>query len=265
MAYLARLVPMEIIVPVENLFEERYGHIICYPKCDPEVLRRRIKEIKEMGIRAIVFSGDKMVDGIPILGKGCTGVVLTALSDDNHKVALKILRTDVEPGRLLHEAEMLKIANSVGVGPKLLKYSESLLLTEHIKGELLPKWVEGLSRDEESTPKKLSRVLRDILEQCWRLDSIGLDHGELSRADKHIIVDAEDKPHILDFESASNRRRASNVTSISQYLFIKGRDTETIAQKFRRLDAGSLIQALRAYKAKRTREQFEYILRITGL
>ncbi|MEM2321179.1 MAG: serine/threonine protein kinase [Candidatus Bathyarchaeia archaeon] len=256
---------MEIIVPVESLFEERYGHIVCYPKCDPEVLKRRIKEIKEVGIRAIVFSGDKMVDGIPLLGKGCTGVVLAALSDNNHKVALKILRTDVEPRRLLHEAEMLRIANSVDVGPKLLKYSESLLLTEYIEGGLLPKWVKGLSRDEEGAPRRLSRVLRDILEQCWRLDSIGLDHGELSWADKHIIVDARDKPHILDFESASNRRKTSNVTSISQYLFIRGRTAETIAQKFRRLDADSLIQALKAYKAKRTREQFECILRITGL
>lgn len=256
---------MEIIVSIENLVEERYGRIICYPRYNPEILEKRIREIKGIGVKAIIFAGDKMIDGIPVLGKGSTGVVLIALSNDNNRVALKILRTDAEPGRLIHEAEMLKMANSVNVGPKLLKYSESFLLTEHIGGEFLPKWVNSLDHGDEGSLKRLKQVLRDILEQCWRLDSIGLDHGELSWADKHIIINARDRPYIVDFESASNKRSVSNVTSISQYLFIRGKTASIITQKFIHVDASNIIQALRAYKAKHTREQFEHILRITGL
>ncbi|MEM1586005.1 MAG: serine/threonine protein kinase [Candidatus Bathyarchaeia archaeon] len=256
---------MDFIVPVKELFDAKYGHVICYPRYDLETLKKRIEEIRGMGIKAILFSGDKMIAGVPVLGKGCVGIVVAAISWNNRMVALKILRTDAEANRLLHEAEMLQIANSVNVGPKLLGYSENFLVMEHIKGELITRWVEGLSGDKEITFRRLSVVLRDILEQCWRLDSIGLDHGELGWADKHIIIDAYDKPYILDFETASNRRRTINVTSISQYLFIKGRTAEIIAQKFRRINASDLIQALRKYKAEQTRERFELILRIVGL
>ena len=64
-------------------------------------------------------------------------------------------------------------------------------------------------------------VLRDVLEQCWRLDEAGLDHGELSRAPKHIIMDLKSNSRILDFETASTSRKVSNVTSICNFLFIE--------------------------------------------
>jgi putative serine/threonine protein kinase len=41
-----------------------------------------------------------------------------------------------------HEAEMLKKANSVGVGPKLLGVSKNFLLMQFIDGKLLPEWLE---------------------------------------------------------------------------------------------------------------------------
>lgn len=255
----------ELIVPIGNLLNTKYGQIICYPKYDPKILKRRVDEIKEAGIKAIIFSGNKLINRIPVLGKGYVGVVLKAILEDDRRIALKILRTDAEAGRLLHEAEMLRIANSINVGPRLLGYTENLLLMEYIEGELLPKWVEGLSDNKHGVCERLSGVLRDILEQCWRLDIIGLDHGELSWADKHIIIDTNDKPRILDFETASNKRRTANVTSISQYLFINGKTAEKISKKIWYIDKSSLIQALKAYKAERSREQFELILKITGL
>ncbi|MBS7640964.1 MAG: serine/threonine protein kinase [Candidatus Bathyarchaeia archaeon] len=268
MAYIAREMAhkMELIIPIEELLlNAKYGQIICYPRYDPAILKKRIEEMRRIGIKAVIFSGGKSISGVPVLGKGCVGIVIAAILEDNNKVALKILRTDVEAGRLLHEVEMLRIANSVNVGPKLLGFSECLLTMEYIDGELLPKWVKRLSGDKESVLKRLRRVLRDILEQCWRLDSIGLDHGELSWADKHIIIDPEEKPHILDFETASNRRMVSNVTSVTQYLFIRGRTASLITQKFGSIDKNILIQILRAYKTKRTRDQFESILETIGL
>lgn len=255
---------MEIIVPIEDLSDSRYGQIICYPRYNAEVHRRRIREIRDIGIKAIIFTGNKIIGNIPVLGKGCVGIVVKAISEGNVKVALKILRTDVESWRLLHEAEMLRIANKVDVGPRLLGYSENLLLMEYIDGKLLPMWVEGISGEEDAY-ERLSRVLRELLEQCWRLDTIGLDHGELSWADKHIIINTNDKPYILDFETASNKRRASNVTSISQYLFIGGKTAEKISQRIKWIDKNSLMQALKLYKVERTRERFDLILKAVGL
>jgi len=256
---------MKIIVPVGDLFDAKYRQIICYPKYDPEMLRGRIEEMRGLGIKAILFSGEKSIGGIPILGKGCVGIVVTAVLKDDRRVALKILRADAEARRLLHEAEMLRMANSVNVGPNLLGYSENLLLMDYVEGNLFPKWIEGISCNKKDASRRLGWVLRDILEQCWRLDSIGLDHGELSWADKHIIVDAHDKPYILDFETASNKRGTANVTSISRYLFLGGRTAEAISQKFMRINREKLIQALKTYKSEKTRGRFENILKIIGL
>ena len=57
------------------------------------------------------------------------------------------------------------------------------------------------------------------MEQCFRLDQIGLDHGELSKAPKHLLVDKTKRIFIVDFETASIERRVANVTAVCQYLF----------------------------------------------
>jgi len=257
--------PMGIIVSIKDLADTKYGRAVCYPHYIHDALMKRIGEMRMLGVRALCFHGSKIVAGVSVLGKGCVGIVVSAILEGDSMAALKIARTDAEPSRLIHEAKMLQIANSVNVGPRLLGYTDNLLMTEYIDGLLLPKWVEGLSGDGGSVSSRLGAVLRDILEQCWRLDSIGLDHGELSWADKHIIVDKGDKPHILDFETASDRRKVANVTSVSQYLFVKSRVAETIVKKFRRIDAERLIETLREYKAEHTREKFENLLKVLGL
>jgi putative serine/threonine protein kinase len=112
---------------------------------------------------------------------------------------------------------------------------------------------------------EVKRVLREILEQCWRLDGAGLDHGELSHAPKHIIVDEDGKPFIVDFETASQNRRPSNVTSICQFLFISGAVAESVAEKLGERDKTVVVEALRAYKDCRSRGNFERVLEACGL
>ena len=251
-------------VPLEKLDAEKFGQIICYPRYDFDRFVRRIKCMRELGVEALCFCGGKMVANIPVLGKGCTSIVLLALMRDGSKAALKICRTDSDEARIVHEAKMLQIANSVEVGPRLLGYRDGLLLMEYFEGKTFPEWISGLS-NEENDVLRLRRILRDLLEQCWRLDSIGLDHGELSWADKHLIVDFEDRIHIVDFETASDRRRTANVTSISQYLFIKGGAAKIILQKIGHIDRDLLISALRKYKKTRLRRDFEDIFNVVGL
>ncbi|MEM2341930.1 MAG: serine/threonine protein kinase [Candidatus Bathyarchaeia archaeon] len=253
-----------MIVPLDEIASDKYGLILCYPRYNPDEAGRRIIEIRELGVVAICFGGDKIVAGLPVLGKGCVGIVVQALLNDGRRVALKIRRVDSEPERIVHEARMLQMANSVDVGPMLLGYTSNFLIMEYIEGLLFPRWVEMLG-DGESVSMRLRVVLRDILEQCWRLDSIGLDHGELSWADKHIIIDGRDGAHILDFETASDKRRVANVTSVSQYLFIKSGVAKIIGERIGCLDKGVLLESLRAYKIERSRKNFETILDVLGL
>ena len=246
-------------VPVDGLRAEPFSLILCYPKLDREHLEERIKELKDLGVTALEFQGEKQVFNVPVLGKGCVGLVVLAYRNVE-KVALKIRRTDADRAMMQHEAEMLKRANAVDVGPKLFSVSRNFLLMHFIEGVLLPEWLERVSDAE-----RVKRVLRNMLEQCWRLDKIHLDHGELSRAPKHIIVNFNDSPFIVDFESASLNRKPANVTSLSQFLFISGKVAEKVALKIGEKNRDSVIEALRRYKADGNRESFERILRVCGL
>jgi len=250
------------ITPLERLSEEKYRRVLCYPEYDLEEAKRRVKELKELGVWAIEFTGEKSAFDVPVLGKGYVGIVVAAHASKG-KVALKIRRVDADRTTMKQEARMLQRANAVGVGPRLLDASDNFLIMKFVDGRLLPQWVEKLKG--RGTRYKIRNVLRDILEQCWRLDDAGLDHGQLSRAPKHIIIDEKASPYLVDFETASGNRRVSNVTSIAQYLFIGSQVAKKTKRKVGKIDQTQLIDALKNYKKERTRENFERILDVCRL
>ncbi len=242
---------------MESLGEQKYRLIICYPIYRPEELEHRLKELRELGVEALVFFGKKRVCDMAVLGKGYVGIVLVAYRD-GEKVALKVRRTDAERSTMRHEAQMLQKANGVDVGPRLLGVTEDFLLMEYIEGVLFPEWVEALKGKEMKN--RLRRFLHMLLEQAWSLDEAGLDHGELSHAPKHIIVKANDAPCLVDFEAASVSRRVSNVTSLSQYLFIGSPDARIIQKKLGGIAIDGLLDTLKRYKRRRNRESFADLL-----
>src|SRR5208337_4386743 len=202
-------------VPTEKLaLGTPYAQILCYPKPEKGELKKRLKELGTLGITALEFRGPKRVSNVIVLGKGCVGIVLVAHAN-NKKAALKVRRLDADRQMMRHEAEMLEKANTVKVGPKLLGYTGNMVLMQFVNGFLLPEWLR-----KRVGKVQVQKVLHELLEQCWLLDSIGLDHGELSHAPKHVIVDRANRPVIVDFETASVNRRPANVTSICQFLFI---------------------------------------------
>jgi putative serine/threonine protein kinase len=248
-----------LALSIEKLGEEPYASIICYPRSNSAELKRRLEELRKLGVEALEFSGGKEAFGIPVLGKGCVGIVAIA-HRNGEKVALKIRRVDADRVRMQREAKMLQKANSAYVGPGLLGVSDNFLLMQFIEGDLLPDWLE-----REGKKVLIKRVLREVLEQCWRLDDAGLDHGELSHAPKHVIVDAKSVPFIVDFESASLNRRPSNVTSICQFLFLSGVVAEKVVAKLGEKDGKAIVRVLRDYKSDRSRGNFERVLGICGL
>jgi len=245
------------VISLEELRDNKYGKVLCYPRCVQQELIRRLKELKSLRVQALEFIGETRLFDLRVLGKGYVGIVVVAHMTLG-RAALKIRRTDADRKDMFHEAEMLKRANKVDVGPKLFEISENFLLMELFEGKNFPEWLESL--DSKKGPTRARRVLNKILKQCYKLDKIQLDHGELSNAYKHIIVDADDKPHLIDFETASINRRASNVTAVCQYLFLGSQIAHRIRKKLEKADEKLLINALRGYKRKGTREKFEKIL-----
>jgi len=255
------LIPSIMITP-EDFVNPIYGRILCYPRFDPAEVENRTAELKSIGVNAVEFAGPKRIENLPVLGKGCVSVVVIAHNPVG-RYALKIRRTDSDRSSMEHEAEMLGIANSVGAGPKLHAASKNFLLMDYVEGILFPAWVEALKG--KGKKRSLQSVILSILETCFKLDKVGLDHGELSRAPKHIIVTAEGKPILVDFETASINRRPSNLTSICQYLFIGSEVSKRVRKIIGEIDVRILVKALREYKQEMSEEQFKRILRASGL
>jgi len=215
-------------------------------------MKSRIQELEELGVEALEFSGKATAANIPVLGKGYVGVVVVAHMC-GQRVALKMRRIDADRPDFEHEAKMLQKANAIGVGPKFIAISNNFLLSELIDGDLLEDWLE-IHRDKGL----IRKVLVNVLEQCWRLDEAGLDHGEISKAPKHLLVDKENKPYIVDFETASIVRRVINVTSVCQFLFMgNSRAAKMLGELFGVKEKSELILALRYFKKNENRENFE--------
>jgi putative serine/threonine protein kinase len=251
-------VKQPVIVPTEQLAEQPFASILCFPKPNEDELRCRIQELRSLGVLALEFSGPASVFGvaIPVLGKGFVGIVAIAHLNAQ-RVAVKIRRTDADRANLLHEAAMIFKANTVDVAPKLVASSKNFLLMQLIDGDLLPNWLKTHTEKEAA-----KRILGEVLEQCYRLDEAGLDHGELSKAPKHLLVDKSERAFIVDFETSSIERRVSNVTAVCQYLFAGNSGASKIlGDVFGVKDRLGLIDVMRAYKKNRNRENFEALAR----
>src|SRR3990170_3660578 len=201
---------------ISKLSEKPYAIIIGYPKATKKQVELRIAQMKKLGINSISFQGDLKLGSINVLGKGYVGIVVLA-KKQKKKVAVKIRRTDSQRKEMQSEAKLLKIANSVGVGPCLIDSSKNLMIMEYLDGKKIGMWIKELKG--KGSVSKLKSIIRKTLEDCYNLDRIGLDHGELSSIAKHVII-GKSKTTIIDFESASTKRRASNVTSATQGVFI---------------------------------------------
>ena len=247
------------MLSLKELFAEPYASIVCYPRPSKTEWSRRLNELERLGVVAVEFEGEKSLFNKPILGKGCVGIVVIAYAD-GYKYALKIRRVDADRNSMRREAKLLKKANSLSLGPEVRKVSRNFLLMQFIEGSFLLPWLE-----RTRGKCRLRNVLRSILEQCFVLDLAGLDHGELSCATKHIIVDAEDRPFLLDFESASDERKAANVTSVCQFLLLHGETATRIRRRLGEVDETALLSSLRKYKHHPSRENFETLMETCGL
>ncbi len=245
-----------IKLPIDKLAEEPYASILCYPHARLLELENRIAELRVLGVEEVEFVGSGSASNVPVLGKGYVGIVVIAYVR-GERFALKMRRLDADRVDLTTEAEMLKKANAALVGPQFMAVSNNFLLSQLVDGDLLEKWLET-HRDTAL----MRKVLVDILEQCWRLDEAGLDHGELSKAPRHLLVNKTDVPFIVDFETASVNRRVANVTSVCQYLFAGNSQVpKLIAEVFGEKDRLAIIEVLRKFKHNRDRQHFEALLR----
>jgi len=247
-------------VQISKITEPPYSGIWVYPKGTKAQIKSRIKELEDLGVESISFQGKLEIGTISILGKGYVGIVVLG-KIGRKKVAIKIRRNDSPRKNLKKEAELLKIINKYKIGPKLVASSKNFLVMEYLDGEKIGDWVDGLRKKGNSSQLKL--IIKKVLEDCYSLDRIGLDHGELSNLSKHVIIGK--KTTIIDFESSSMDRKVSNVTSATQAFCIGSRISKIVGRVYKIPKKQKMITVLRRYKHEGTRESFENLLAVLKL
>ena len=237
-----------------SIFEEEpYSKILCFPKVKESEVKKRLKELKKLGVTHVSFTGPLQIEKCHILGKGYVGMVVLA-KKNNEIVALKIRRIDSPRKNMSNEAKLLQIVNKLDIGPKFIKNSKNFLVMEYIDGEKIIDW----AKKTETKSQEVRSVLNNVLRECYLLDDTGLDHGELSTIDKHVIV-GKNKNTIIDFESSSTNRKPSNVTGATQGILIGTGLAKIIQKKIKLPPKETIINLIRQYKKNPNLENFEKI------
>jgi Predicted Ser/Thr protein kinase len=121
-------------ISIKKFTEEPYSNILGYPNATNRQIKSRINELEKLKIKSICLTGSTTIGSLAILGKGYVGVVVL-VKRGNKEVALKIRRTDSQRENMKNEAVLLKLVNSVNVGPKIIDVSKNYLIMEYLEGE----------------------------------------------------------------------------------------------------------------------------------
>jgi len=163
------------------------------------------------------FSEKNSLEILEKISKGFSSMIYKAKNSKGKIVAVKI-EHDKSPrdNMCLKEYEILKKANSLGIGPKVIAIDEDnhAIVMEYIDGITFNNWL----LDESPSKKELSLLVDNLLEQAKRLDGGGISHGQLAGKGKNILV-RNNKPIIIDFEKASLNRKCNNYNQLQGFLF----------------------------------------------
>ena len=129
------------------------------------------------------------------------------------QVAIKVEREDSGANnRVINEANWLKILNKDKIGPKYLFNEGNYLVREFVEGELILDWIKEKNKDEILT------VLLDVLNQCYKMDKLGVNKEEMHHPLKHIIIDKSGNALLIDFERCHRTEKPINVTQFIEFI-----------------------------------------------
>lgn len=170
----------------------------------------------------------------------------------NKEVIIKLERLDTPRKNLQREANILRVLKGHEISPLLIDYgmfnNREFLVREFAIGEPLL----------YTTPEK--DHLLQILEETYKLDLLGIDHGQI-QGGKHIIIG--DHVWIIDFEKASLRRKPKNVTTAMAMIFLNNNViSKRVREKFKinPMFLETLRKELKQYKETKNIEKIKELL-----
>jgi len=230
---------------IKDLTLMPYIQVLTYPRVSLREAKSRIKQLEQLGVRDLIFEGHAKVGRLGILGLGTVGIVVRAEAG-GRLFALKIRRTDANRPNMEEEVRITSLANRVGVGPEVHSHSRDMILMKLLESQEIADWLRGLQG--KGRRDQARAMMHQLLNQCRKLDIMGIDHGQLSNLRKHAVI-AEGKPWIIDFESAGVGRKPRNVTTAAQYLLVGGRLSPMMRRVLGLRDTETLKRLLSDYKS----------------
>ncbi|MCF7799069.1 hypothetical protein K9M74_04135 [Candidatus Woesearchaeota archaeon] len=154
------------------------------------------------------------VTELQVLAQGKRGIVFKGVYK-GQDVAVKIPRPSSEaPNTMGLEATYLKKVNKLRLGPKLFVADNDYVVMEFIHGKRIGDFLADIS----TSPETILIVLNKILTQLFTLDKAGINKYELTNPYKHIIVQNNNEPVLIDFERARHAAKPKNINQFVQYL-----------------------------------------------
>jgi len=187
------------------MFENLYVYLIEKSKLLRELERKGVENIKYLthGKRGNIFIG--IIDKSKLVKKffpSKTNIV---------KVGIKVKREESKAmSRMENESNWLKVLNKKNIGPRYMFSGEDYLVYQFAEGEFILDWAKDKPIEE------VKKVLLEVLEQCYIMDSLGVNKEEMHHPMKHIIVG--EKVVMLDFERCSRTEKPKNVTQFVEFI-----------------------------------------------
>ncbi len=169
------------------------------------------------------------------------------------KVAIKTAKTDLTIQNIIHEGTTLKQLNKLKIGPKLILATPEYFSYEFVEGEFI------LDFAEKASKKKLLAVTEDVLLQCRVLDKVGVTKFEMTHPIKHVIVQKNNVPVMIDFERCRKTDKPKNVTQFVSFI-AKGPLGKLLVSKGIKIDSDRLLSLAQEYKHNLTDKSFKEIV-----
>jgi putative serine/threonine protein kinase len=254
--------PVADTIDVGQFDRMPYLTVLTYPRPNLRQARSRIRQLRELGIERVTFEGRTKIGRLGLVGIGTVGLVVKGSGADGEVRALKIRRADANRESMNEEFRLTRMANRVRVGAPAYACTKDVMSMRFVGGIGLEDYVRAASG--RGSAGRVREMAHAILNQCRKLDLIGLDHGQLSNLRKHVIVEGE-TPWIIDFESASQGRTTKNVTTAAQFLFIGSSVAPRIKRALSMRDSDKVLGALRRYKGEMSDENYVRLLGTFGV
>ena len=149
------------------------------------------------------------------------------------------------------EAEEYQVGGKYNVMIFQKAYWQEML--ESFTGKKIFDFLESASREVTLA------VIKELFAIVYRLDELGINKEEMHHPLKHIIVQSNNKPRLIDYERASYTENPKNLTQFCQFIS-SGNVSELLQNKNIIIQKQQIIDLARQYKKENINIVYKQII-----